>query len=248
MNATRNFFNPTNNMLVATGIATALAGGMLVGAQPASAATVTFGESADKPSDENSLQQRLDDLTVFGGIDTDNDQTGIEKFTNPDIGDDDSALLMLEVAGWADGNKFGIYDAKDKNNRQVIFDGNGQPKDIAPVDYSSFSEFGFFLESKKDGTFYTQSSLNPDKSQQAVVYEGDGETKFQDEFGGIFEEDEFIIAFEDVLRTGDRPYNDSDFNDMVVKVGSVAAVPEPSAVAALGVVGGLMAFARRRRQ
>lgn len=254
MNTTRNFFNPTNNMLVMTGVATVLAGGILAATQPASAVSI-----GTPPDDEKSLQEILDDITIEGNIDAETDQIGSELFTNTILGS--SAYLTFEYADFAPDNEFGIYEAGDSSNKIALFDGvddqgtlsnftffaNGNVN-VDGTTYSDFgNKFGFYLENDNN-TFFSQDSLNPEGYAQSVIYQGSDDLRL-DLPGGIgegdFTETDLIVAFEDMWR-GDG--SDSDFNDMVVTVSDVKAVPEPSAMAALGVVGGLMAFARRRRQ
>lgn len=226
------------------------------------ARAVDFGISDD--GEANSLQNQLNKITKGGPqIDTVKDQTGYEFFTNTATAGS-SATFMFEIARMASTNKFGIYN---KNLEKVqLFDGVNDISDGASIqfladgsvkvftngnapgnaggfnfaEYKNFgNEFGFYIDTTK-GVYYSQSNLNPNSSQQSVVYQGNNKTQLQiaGRAKGTFTDDEYIIAFEDLLRS--IPGNsDSDFNDLVVMMESIepARVPEPGTVSALAALG-----------
>ncbi|MDC0833488.1 DUF4114 domain-containing protein [Geitlerinema sp. CS-897] len=266
----------SSNTLTAAAGTALLLGSAMLSSSPASA--VTFGTSLDcdpalsgDPLDQTcSLQSLLDDITVSGGIDTTND-TGFEYFTNTATGGS-LARFMFEVAGFASGNKFGLFN-KD-GVKAELFDGSNDDADRAIVDFldngdisistkafdpigstvdnliSDFGNvFGFYLENPAGHTFFSDASLNFDGRQHSAIYQGDNSTVL-DLPGvqpGVFTDNEFIIAFED-LPEG-HPYEDFDYNDLVVMMESIEPtdIPEPSTLLGLGVVVGA-ALATRRRQ
>jgi hypothetical protein len=208
----------------------------------------------------DSLQTALDDITVSGpGIDTVNDQTGYEVFTNTATGNS-TATLTFEFSEGATNSNFGIYNVNSPDQKVQLFDGANysgagstvffadsqiavsnvqfSPTTGAAVnagfefyDYD-WNEFGFYLE-KADGTsFYTQEALNGGY-QQAVVYQGDDETvtDLPGRPQGTFTDNEFIIAFEDEWLGS---VSGGDYDDFVVIVESVepvsVSVPEPGAI------------------
>lgn len=225
------------------------------------ATAVSFGTS----SDGLPLQKLLDELTVSGPkIDTVNDQTGFDLFTNT-ASSGSVATFMFEIAGNASTNKFGIYNPSGikaelfagindvSDGATVNFSGNGdvnvstigfapgnEPDPVIKT-YTGFGNiFGFYLETQQ-GTFYTQNSRNPNGYQQAVIYQGNNQTKLQiaGKQPGDFTDNEFIIAFEDLLRSISGN-SDSDFQDLVVLVESIkpkdddiAAIPEPGTATSL---------------
>ncbi|MBW4495295.1 MAG: DUF4114 domain-containing protein [Oscillatoria princeps RMCB-10] len=231
----------------------------------------TFGNSWDGPG--KSLQNELDKITVGGPkIDTVNDQTGFEVFTNTATGSS-IASFIFEIAGFAPTNKFGIYN--QTGDKALLFEGRNDSGDRAVVDfladgsisvssrgrlpgytgptidrdYLNFGNiFGFYLERGDGTTFYTENTRNQGDYQQAVIYQGNNETQIQipGKSAGTFTDNEFIIAFEDLWRGGDT---DSDFNDMVVMVESVEpiSVPEPATLAGLGLVAGALTLKGRRK-
>ena len=242
---------------------------------PQSAEAATFGTSWDGP--EYSLQNLLDGITTDGpGVDTVNDQTGYDWFTSTATGNS-TASFMFEIAGYAPENIFGIYNAAgtkiqlfggandEGDSSYFTFLGDGSVAvttvpfapgasvpDVLPSFnlYSDFgNEFGFYLTNGGGQTFYTQNSRNNGGYQQAVVYQGDDATTMAlpGKASGLFTDNEFIIAFEDLWVGG---HTDSDYNDLVVMVESIApaSVPEPATVFGLGAVAvGLVASRRNKK-
>lgn len=234
------------------------------------ARAVSFGTSWDGPG--QSLQEQLDAITVGGpNIDTVNDQTGYQLFTNTATGSSIGSF-MFEIAGFASTNKFGIYNYN--GDKALLFDGYNDSGDRTVVDfwadgsvsvgtrglspgytsstvdrdYSNFGNvFGFYLENGNGETFYSEASRNGGY-QQSVIYQGNNQTQLQvpGKAPGIFTQDEYIIAFEDLWRGGST---DHDFNDLVVMVESVepTSVPEPATLAGLGLVAGALGLKGRRK-
>lgn len=244
---------------------TAVAGCLALGAAFSTASVagaVDFGSSWDGPG--NSLQEQLDAITVGGpNINTVGGQTGFDLFTNTATGGS-VATFMFEIAGFAPTNKFGIYNQSGakaqlfggvndvSDNAFVSFNNGdvsvitrgflpGNTGNVSITDYSNFGNiFGFYLERGDGVTFYSENDRNTDGSQQAVVYQGNNQTQLQipGKSAGTFTDNEFIIAFEDLLRS--VPGNsDSDFNDLVVMMESIepVRVPEPGTVSGLLALG-----------
>lgn len=223
------------------------------------ASAATFGTSWD--GEEYSLQNLLDGVTTAGpNIDTVADESPVEKWVSTAIGGSFSRL-MFEVAGYKDGNIFGMYNSSGQY--VPIFGGSASPTnfgsskaeiyflddnsvDVNGTNYAGFgNQFGFYLKNAVGSVFHTEKSKNGG-AEQAVVYQGNGQTQLDLPFTqpGVFDTEDWIIAFEDLSLMG----SDRDYNDMVVMVSDLhSAVPEPATMAGLAVVGGAMALSRRRQ-
>ncbi|MGH8154686.1 MAG: DUF4114 domain-containing protein [Rhodanobacteraceae bacterium] len=179
------------------------------------------------------------------------------------------ANILLQIAGNAGTDTFGIFDPTDPSNKFAIFtDGaNGQQTTLTvwlnggyslngtPVQatFGVTNYFGYYLISGGQ-TFYSLPSLNetsslyPDGTPHMVAYQGNGSdlVALNGHPGGLWDSSEYILAWEDL------PFGDSDldYNDFIVEVESVHPVPEPAVLGMFGL--GLLAIAmaaglRRRR-
>ncbi|MBU0716881.1 MAG: hypothetical protein KJ749_01425, partial [Planctomycetes bacterium] len=168
-----------------------------------------------------SLQGVLDGMTVSGpGIDVYNDQSPAALFTN-DASGSSVATMIIEIAGYAGSNEFGIYSASNPTNKAMVFAGSDVSGDVATISFMAngdikvngavvangfSSTFGFYTDVYADDgnvgtldyTVYSEDSLNPGGNAQALVYQGDNATRLQlPGFApGTFTDSEFIIAFE----------------------------------------------------
>jgi hypothetical protein len=166
--------------------------------------------------------------------------------------------IVLELAGNASTNSFGVYDLNDPNNRLSVFDGADGAGDQAilrlrqTVDgwrvsvqevgnptwthqLISTSAFGFYLSVQGGSTFYSQSARNADGVDHLYAYQGTGTPFLTGPLGGeFFSRQDYILAWEDLLGGGDR-----DYQDFVAVVQDVTPVPLPPAVLLLisGLVG-----------
>ena len=166
--------------------------------------------------------------------------------------------LILEFAGFANANSFGIYDIYDTSNTLEIFsggDGAGAFEvalglgntfiSLFDGEAASFTStaFGYYL-SGPGGTFYSQAFLNPGGADQMVAYQGNGDI-YIDALGygaTLFGPGEFILAWEDLPYTN----SDGDYEDFVVLVSSVTPIPAPAALGLLGFGLTGLGLARRR--
>ncbi|MFP5270253.1 PEP-CTERM sorting domain-containing protein [Coleofasciculus sp.] len=210
-----------------------------------------------------SLQTIFDDIKVSDpGINVVNDQSKFALFDNTSASGA-IGTLVAEIAGFAPGNQFGLYSAKNPNNQALIFDGASSPFEQAFISFFDNGDvkvnntlvatgfgnsFGFYLHTPENNTFYTEDSLN-NGNPQVLAYQGDNQTKLKINGldSGTFVDTEFIFAFEDKPFSG----SDKDFNDMVVHISGIEPVPEPMTILgsalALG-FGGLFKRERSKRQ
>lgn len=240
---------------------------------------VTFGTSIDNPP--TSLQEILNNITVNPSTGTDplNEFNSSVVTTRDAIREDyDSywkitgngtaaATFIIEIAGNASINTFGIYDAANPGRMVEVFSGNASAGYKATISIledgkvvvSNYNPstmswtggytgidfagnlFGFYM-SQEDGSpvFYSDSALNGGADQMRA-YQGPGGdyVKLPGQSKGEWTDNEFILAWEDLpLASSDR-----DYNDLVLMIESVVPVPVPAAVL-LGVLG--LGFAGRK--
>lgn len=188
--------------------------------------------------------------------------TGLEAVYLTDTGvlpDDAQAYLLLELAGYAGSNTFGIYEFSDAGgvitlgDTLEVFSGGDSPTfnvtlefDLAGGTVENLNTsttaniddtFGFYLDGP-GGTFYTHNYLNVDGDDYALLFDTHGDLS-----GELFGSD-VVVAFEDLLK---RDGSDFDYNDMVVGVNDVAPIPEPGTMLLLGSgLAGLAAWKRRK--
>lgn len=186
---------------------------------------VTIGSSS-----ETTLQAYLNG--VGESITVATDQADVQVLTT-DVSGNVLFTLMLEIAGNANGNAIGIYNADQAIPTTFpVFPGSAGPGYFAVVSFQSggnlvvnlfnssaglvssnsyggvnASAFGFYL-SGPGGTFYSEDGRNAAGVAQALMFAGTGVN-----FG------QWWMAWED-QQAGDR-----DFNDAVLLLESVAPVP-----------------------
>ncbi len=171
-----------------------------------------------------------------------------------------SAKLLIEFAGFADTNKFGIYDPSNPDEKLELFEGGDSPLSNVTVHFDPESHqawidpaekaaigavFGFYLDSSArtddgGGVFYSNPAHNT--GNDYGVSHG---LLFETNPGGQNSPNPIVIAFEDLRIDSAGIAFDGDYDDMVVRMGGVTPVPEPATIALLG-FGSLTLFRTRR--
>lgn len=235
------------------GIATVVLGGVSSYAQ---AATCTFGTSGE-PSLQGTFDGMLDAATV--NVQTACLADGADALWNT-VNLVGTVDILVELAGNAGSNTFGIYDPGN-GNKFRIFEGNDgagvggtiritqsagnwyvRVKDDhidtgwSAIQQLSSSSFGFYLGTASNGTFYSNTSLNTDGVDHLYAY---GPLSGDPNWEGLY-----VQAWEDLNGGGDRDYQ--DFVVSVADIVPVTTVPVPAALPLLLSGLGVLGLARRR--
>jgi len=139
------------------------------------------------------------------------------------------AAIKIEIAGNASYNQFGYYDYNINNAKvnHLIFDGSANSSTVPYSFTPQSTKYGFYFVGKSSantiGTWYTEG-----QGDHFAVFSATGS-------------EVYWIGMEDLNLSS----SDKDYNDMVVKVSSVPAVPEPTTLLLLGL--GLLGVAGIRR-
>jgi hypothetical protein len=173
--------------------------------------------------------------------------------------------IVIEIAGNANLNSFGIYNPNNTSQRLQIFAGADSSSASRTIEYLGGGQFqvygsdvptttanlggasfGFYLANENGAPEFFSDPEGNRGATQMVAFQGDGQSKvdFYGAGSATWLTNEWVLAWEDQAYAN----SDKDFNDFVVLVESVHPVPEPMTLGLMGL--GLIAvgFGSRRRR
>jgi hypothetical protein len=237
----------------------------------ASAATCTFGPGT---AGENSLQTVMNGLLGSGALVAAGDcvaEGSDAVWQTVGVG---AATLIVEIAGYANQNTFGIYDLANTGNTLQVYAGANDPFDRRTITFTqdggdydvtiarpngnvvqsgTFSStlFGFYLGTPQYSgeTYFSNTTLNPDSVDHLYAYQGNGATFLNNSsvpnyLRGDSFSEQMYLLAWEDLYGG----GDGDYQDMVLLTDFIVPVPLPPALLLLGsALAGLGLLRSRRR-
>jgi hypothetical protein len=181
--------------------------------------------------------------------------------------------MVIELAGYAATNQFGVFDSTDATKFLMVFDGSAGPglsRTVyvgdggqiwldtmytgstlrTPDHVFNSTHFGFYLDStgaagSNKGKWYSDTLLNSDGYDHMFAYQGKGDKINMPSPvpDAQIGSSYYFLAFEDLDGAVNADWN---YTDMVVLIESVQPVPVPAAVL-LGFLGLGVAGLKLRR-
>ena len=211
------------------------------------------------------LQNVFDDLATDGDNDvkaaTDYISDANDSFWNITASGGSVATLIIELAGYAQGNIFGVYQGSTYVQIFAGSDSQGAQKTLSlmvdgtvkingvdtGLDFAG-PTFGYYLDSTAGadgGLWHSDSNKNNDGNYDHMyAYQGvNEEIQIPGYFPGVWSPNEYILAWEDLKAS----VTDADFTDFVVMVESVKPIPEPGTLILLGTALAGCAIVGRKR-
>lgn len=246
-----------------------LMAGMAAVSFEAQAAICTFGTSASEPSLQTIVDQRISPSFSTG---TTCVADGADAYWNASQGA--AATILIEVAGFASQNTFGIYDMNDPTRRLQLFSGGATSNASRTITVSataggyefvvartngtvtgssifSSDSFGYYLTTPQfpGQDFYSDTTLNTDGTDHMYGYQGNGgmflnNSNVPPSLRGMTFDAGMYLLAWEDLYGG----GDQDFQDMVVVTQAISPVPLPGALLLLGAGLAGLGFMRRRKQ
>jgi hypothetical protein len=220
-------------------------------------AACSFGPSGTEPS----LQSVFDTVLGADVLDAKHDCVSSKADRVWSAPSEMAATIVIELAGYASKNQFGIYQPDDRRNRITLFDGADAAGANSTVRFDSTDngfrisvdgmergeirggEFGFFLAAPGN-VFYSDPKQNRDHGDHMYAYAGTSTPFVGGPLAGQnFAKTMYLLAFEDLPFCRNR----RDFQDFVALVNFVAPVPLPASGFLLAAALALLALWRSMR-